>query len=81
MATVCFLWSPLLVDLRREVCPTARWERAHRRWLMNDAEAAKFLDAAHRRLDFARSHAQIRVDDVTWVVGFARDAPYRISSA
>jgi hypothetical protein len=44
---------------------------------MNDAEAATFLHAAHARLDFMRSQAQITVNDVTWVVGFVQGAPYR----
>jgi hypothetical protein len=78
---VRFSWSPLLVDLRRELCPTARWEKRQRRWLMNDADATTFLRAAHVQLDFARSKAEITIDEATWVVGFLQGAPYRASSA
>jgi hypothetical protein len=78
---VRFRWNPLLVDLRREVCPAARWEKNKRRWFMNDTEAATFLRAAHARLDLAKSRAEIDVDDVRWVVGFVLGAPYRESSA
>ena len=77
MAELRFAWSPTLVDIRREVCPKARFEKKGRRWIMNDAEAATFLHAAHARLDFMRSQAQITVNDVTWVVGFVQGAPYR----
>ena len=80
MASVRFSWDPLLVDLRREVCPCARWQKAGRQWVMSDREAEAFVHAAHRRLDYRRSQAQIRVDDIIWVVGFARGAPYRLSS-
>lgn len=79
MLTVRFAWSPVLVDLRREVCPTARWQKQGRQWLMSDAEAQAFVNAAHCRLDFQRTHAQILVDGVTWVIGFVRGAPYRVS--
>jgi hypothetical protein len=43
---------------------------------MSDAEARDFLQAAQARLDFQRAHARIRVDDITWVIGFVRDAPF-----
>jgi len=78
---VHFCWNPLLVDLRREVCPAARWEKNKQRWFMNDAEAGTFLRAAHARLDLAKSKAEIDVDNVRWVVGFVQGAPYRESSA
>jgi hypothetical protein len=29
-----------------------------------------FVTAAHWRLDYQRTHAQILVDGVTWVIGF-----------
>jgi hypothetical protein len=77
--TVRFTWSPVLVDLRREVCPAARWQKQGRQWLMSDAEVRAFVNAAHCRLDFQRTHAQILVDGVTWVIGFVRGAPYRLS--
>jgi hypothetical protein len=47
---------------------------------MSDAEAEMFLRAAQARLDFQRSQAEIRVDDVTWIVGFVRGAPCRVGS-
>jgi len=77
MATVRFSWNPLLVDLRREVCPSARWEKRSRQWVTTEAEAATFLRAAHARLDFVRSKTEIRIDNVRWVVGFADGAPCR----
>jgi hypothetical protein len=80
MASVRFAWSPILVNLRREICPDALWQKKGRQWIMNDADAEAFVRAAQARLDFQRSRAQIRVNDVTWVVGFVRGAPYRLSS-
>jgi hypothetical protein len=67
----------MLVDLRREICPGAQWQKKGRQWIMNDADAEAFVRAAQARLDFHRSQAQIRVNDVTWIVGFVRGAPYR----
>jgi len=81
MPSIRFAWNPLLVDLRREVCPGARWQKQGRCWVMNDAEAQTFVRAAHARLDFQRSRTQLRIDDITWVVGFARGAPYPLVSA
>jgi hypothetical protein len=46
---------------------------------MSDGEAERFLQAAQARLDFQRSQAQISVDDVSWIVGFVRGAPYRVA--
>ena len=80
MASVRFAWNPILVNLRREICSDAQWQKKGRQWIMNDADAEAFVRAAQARLDFQRSQAQIRVNDVTWVVGFARGAPYRLSS-
>jgi hypothetical protein len=80
MPTIRFAWNPILVSLRREVCPGARWHRQGRHWLMSDAEAQTFVRAAQARLDFQRSQAQIRIDDVTWVFGFVRGAPYPLEA-
>jgi hypothetical protein len=46
---------------------------------MSDTDAHAFIRAAQARLDFLRQHAQICIDDVTWVVGFVQGAPYRLS--
>jgi len=48
---------------------------------MTAADAQRFLQAAHGRLDYQHGQAQIIVDDVAWIVGFARGAPYRASEA
>ena len=48
---------------------------------MSDAEAQTFVRAAQARLDFQRSQAQIRIDDVSWVFGFVRGAPYPLVPA
>jgi hypothetical protein len=81
MTCVRFAWNPTLVDLRREVCPLAQWRQKGRRWVMSESDAQRFLQAAQARLDFQRSQAQITVDDVAWVVGFVRGAPYRVLQA
>jgi len=47
---------------------------------MSDEEVRTFLRAAQAKLEFQRWHAQIRVGDVTWVVGFVQGAPYRITN-
>ena len=75
MASIRFAWSSLLVELRRELCPAARWERRARQWIMADGDAQTFLRAAHARLEFARSSARIEVNHVVWLVGFAQGAP------
>ncbi len=80
MASIRFAWNPVLIELRREVCPRAQWQKAARRWIMSEAEAEMFLRAAHARLDFQRSQAEVHVDDVTWIVGFVRGAPCRVES-
>jgi hypothetical protein len=80
MASVWFSWSPLLVEIRREICPGARWQKEGRRWIMSETDAQAFLCAAQACLDVQRSHKQIRVDDTVWVVGFARGAPYQLTS-
>jgi hypothetical protein len=79
MPAIRFAWNPLRVDLRRAVCPGARWQRQGRCWMMSDAEAQRFVRAAQARLDFQRSQAQVRIDDTTWVCGFVRGAPYRLA--
>ena len=81
MPVVRFAWSPMLVDLRREVCPSARWQKRGRHWVMSETDAQAFIRAAQARLDFQRSHAQISVDDTIWVVGFVRGAPCQLQSA
>jgi hypothetical protein len=78
VASVRFAWNPVLVDLRREVCPGAQWKQQGRQWLMSNEDATSFIRAAQVRLDYSRSQAEIRVDDTTWVVGFVRGAPYRL---
>ena len=80
MPAIRFAWNPLLVDLRREVCPGARWQKQRRCWMMSDDEAQRFARAAQARLDFQRSQAQVRIDDITWVFGFVRGAPYPLAS-
>lgn len=77
MASVRFAWNPALVELRRQVCPNARWQKNSRQWLMRDDEVRSFLQAAQAMLEYRREHTEIRVDDVNWVVGFVRGAPYR----
>ena len=81
MPVVRFAGSPMLVDLRREVCPSARWEKQGRHWVMSETDARTFIRAAQARLDLQRSHAQISVDGTIWLVGFVRGAPCRLPSA
>jgi hypothetical protein len=81
VASVRFAWNPVLVDLRRDVCPGARWMKQGRQWLMSDSEATSFVQAAQARLDYSRSQASICVDGTRWVVGFVRGAPYRLLPA
>ncbi len=80
MPAVRFSWSPLLVSLRREVCPRAQWQSNRRQWVMSEAEAQRFIEAAQTQLDFQRRHASITIDGVAWLVGFVRGAPYRIQA-
>jgi hypothetical protein len=79
--SIRFVWNPILVDLRREVCPGARWQKQGRQWNLSDAEAQGFLQAAQARLEVQRAHAHIRVDDVTWVIGFVSGAPFPLPVA
>ena len=55
----------MLVELRRQVCPGARWQKTSHQWLMRDDEATSFVQAAQAALEFRRTHAQIRVDEDT----------------
>jgi hypothetical protein len=80
VASIRFAWNPVLVEVRREVCPRAQWQKAARQWIMSDTEADMFLRAAQARLDFQRSQAEIHVDDVLWMVGFVRGAPYQVEA-
>ena len=80
MPLVRFAWNSMLVDLRREVCPGARWQRQGRHWVMSETDAQAFIRAAQARLDFQRSHAQISVDGTIWLVGFVRGAPRQLPS-
>lgn len=78
MATVRFRWDALLVNLRRESCPCARWDAATRSWIMSAHEAALFLSAAHDRLHFAKCSCELAIDGERWLVGFVRGAPMRV---
>jgi hypothetical protein len=80
LPSVRFAWNPTLVALRREVCPDARWQKQGRHWDMHTDDARSFLHAAHARLEFSKRQAQVRVDDVVWVVGFVQGAPYRLTA-
>jgi hypothetical protein len=60
--------------------PAARWEKTVRVWVMTDPEAETFLQAAQARMCFARVTCAVGVDDTTWVLGFARDTPYRLDA-
>jgi hypothetical protein len=75
---VRFAWNPILVALRREVCPNAQWQKRGRHWDMRTDDARLFLHAAQTRLEFSKRQAQVTVDDVVWVVGFVQGAPYRL---
>jgi hypothetical protein len=77
MPVVRFAWNPQLVDLRREVCPRARWNKSARAWSMTSAEAEIFLTESHARLEFCRSASEIAIDEDRWLVGYVRGAPCR----
>jgi hypothetical protein len=77
MTVVRFAWDPHLVAVRREACPRARWDKTARAWAMTAADAERFIEAAHARLDLARRNSQIIVDEECWIVGFVRGAPCR----
>jgi hypothetical protein len=76
---VKFAWDAQLISLRRDVCPRARWEKTSRVWVMTDAEAERFLQAAQARMYFARVTCTVTVDDTVWVLGFTTDTPYRLN--
>ena len=78
MPIVRFPWDAQLVDLRRETCPRARWDKANRAWVMTTAEARAFLEVVHVRKQFCCMQCTVTVDETTWVLGFAQGAPYRV---
>jgi hypothetical protein len=78
MPTVKFQWDAQVISLRRDVCPHARWEKSSRVWVMTDPEAETFLQAAQARMYFARVSCTVTVNDTVWVLGFAKDTPYRL---
>ena len=80
MAAVRFAWSPALVELRRQVCPNARWEKHSRQWLMQHDDAQSFMRAAQAVLEYQKWHTQIVVDDTVWIVGFVKGAPYGLAA-
>jgi hypothetical protein len=47
---------------------------------MTDPEAETFLQAAQARMYFARVKCTVTVDDTVWVLGFAKDTPYRLDT-
>jgi hypothetical protein len=73
MPTVRFAWNSTLVDVRRSVCPNARWNAKERTWTMTEQEAEAFLAASHARLRCA--HTEITIDGVRWTIGAVRGAP------
>jgi hypothetical protein len=81
LTSVRFAWNPLADQLRREVCPNARWQKQQCQWLMPIEEAQQFLQAAQGRLEFVKQHEEIWVGNVVWVVGFAQGAPYRVAES
>ena len=81
MVAVRFAWSPALVELRRQVCPNARWQKHSRQWLMQDDEAQSFMRAVQAALEYQKCQTQITADDTVWIVGFVQGAPYRRTAA
>jgi hypothetical protein len=49
-------------------------------WVMTDPEAETLLQAAQARMYFARVTCTVTVDDTVWVLGFARETPYRLDA-
>ena len=80
MPVVRFSWDTLLVGVRREVCPRAKWDKATRAWSMTEAEAAAFIAASHARLVFARYCVEIVIDADRWIIGFVEGAPKRLEA-
>ena len=80
MAVVRFSWDTLLVGVRREVCPRAKWDKAARAWSMTVAEAEAFIAAGHARLVFARYFMEVTIDADRWIIGFVEGAPKRLAA-
>jgi hypothetical protein len=80
MPVIRFPWDAQLVNVRREVCPQARWNKAARAWTMTADDAKTFLQAAQARLHFGRVKCTVDVDGVVWVLGFEQGTPYRLST-
>jgi hypothetical protein len=78
MPTVRFTWDALLVEIRRQACPQAKWDKATRSWVMTSQDATGFIAAAHDRLCFARVSGTVAVDAETWQIGFIQGAPCRV---
>jgi hypothetical protein len=78
MPVVKFPWDAQLVDLRREVCPHAQWDKAKHAWTMTIQDAEAFLQAAQARMSFARVKCTVAVDGTVWVLGFASGTPFRL---
>ena len=49
MPIVRFAWNPVLIEIRRECCPRARWDAARRAWMMTPDEAEAFMARAAER--------------------------------
>jgi hypothetical protein len=80
MPVVRFSWDPQLVDIRRQACPRARWDKPRRAWAMTMTETEAFIGAAHSRFEFCCRSCEIIVDGERWVIGFAQGAPRKIAS-
>ena len=81
MPVIRFSWNPQLVEVRREACPRARWDKTARVWTMTTVEAEAFLIASHKRLEFGRSNSQIAIDDEQWLIGFVQGAPMKLEKS
>jgi hypothetical protein len=81
MPVICFAWDPRLVDVRRQACPKARWDKAARAWTMTAVEAETFLAASHERLQSGRTKSQIAIDDEQLTAGLVRGASIKIKKA
>jgi hypothetical protein len=77
MPMVKFPWDALLISIRRDVCPRARWQKTSRGWVMTDLEAETFLQAAQALMYSARVTCNVTVGSTVWVLGFAMGTPYR----
>jgi hypothetical protein len=81
MPVIRFSWNPQLIEVRREACPRARWDKTARAWTMTTVEAEAFLAASHKRLEFGRSNSQIAIDDEQWLIGFVQGAPMKLAKS